>query len=74
MVTAKTLTYVGLTMQVLGAIALYIQIWGKRWAFAFDTSEGGLIDKGGYWARIIQWGWLVYILSYLPILLAESMN
>ncbi len=67
MLGVKSLTNVGLVMQAMGTILLTIQLWGSAWGF--DTSFG-LIDRHGRWRYFVRLGLLIYIFSYIPLLVA----
>jgi hypothetical protein len=73
-ILSELLTIVGIVFQTIGTILLTVQVWSKRSAFAFDTMEGGLIDKEGRWPKMIRWGLIVYLLGYIPLIIVAFIN
>lgn len=66
----QDLNNIGLLMQALGVLALTVQTWRK--GEVFDTTVGGLTDNAGRWPALIRWGLILYMLGYLPLVLAVN--
>lgn len=73
-ISSELLTIVGIVFQIFGTLFLTVQVWRKRSAFAFNTMEGGLIDKEGRWPKMIRWGLIVYLLGYIPFIIVAFIN
>lgn len=67
MLTAKLLETLGLAMQFGGTLFITLPIWGRPWAF--DTAFG-FTDQAGRWRWFVPTGVLIYLLGYIPIVLA----